>query len=300
MSMSRPQFDQRQYANSQQHQAAGVVVNGGLIDFQDNSHRGVAAEYHSAQLQAFQNQGMLPMASPATLSPGMFISSPGFMPGHPSPATLQQGLNVSGMSSPPQVGGACFTGPPTFLHLHGVTYRPVDSSCDSLMAAPSTQPLLVNDQSSLSTSNTQQQSVNTSSSLPAGSNAKILSETELNQMVEDRVASKVESYLSSRVGRSRSHHHHSSSNPDEQGTAAPARERSSSGNGQHRARSSNTDSGSNSAPRASSGSSRKTSANNEEEAYAVQRVRTANASMVTRPSDNSMRWARPQQSGMAW
>jgi hypothetical protein len=99
--MSRPQF-----ATPQVSTIPGHIVNGGLIDFQDNFHRGMA-EY-------MQYPSVPSMAGPAFASNGMsFMGSPAM--GYP------QGTNFPGSGQLP-----CISGPPSFIHVNGITYKPVE------------------------------------------------------------------------------------------------------------------------------------------------------------------------------
>ena len=105
------------------------VVNGGLIDFQDNQMRG-SCEY---------------------------------------------GLSTSGLSP----GGTCITGPPSFIHVNGITYRPVDESQESSKTVPTSVAPSVK-----------------TSSVPSVSPSD-----SLDDEIERRVQVKVDEYLSSRAGR---------------------------------------------------------------------------------------------------
>ena len=75
----------------------GQIVNGGLIDFQDNFHRGMNEYVQAPQMPGYPANGM------------------GYMP-HPS-MTFPQ-------ATPGQL--PCISGPPSFIHVNGVTYKPVD------------------------------------------------------------------------------------------------------------------------------------------------------------------------------
>ena len=95
------------------HTMSGPIVNGGLIDFQDNFHRGMA-EYASYQ-QAQQLVGLASMQQPYPPQPfhpgaGLPVGA-GPMPGAPSPAQLP-----------------CISGPPAFLHMHGQKYVPEEAA----------------------------------------------------------------------------------------------------------------------------------------------------------------------------
>ena len=175
--MSRPQFNNN--ASSQSgYMTPGVpyqgqgVVNGGLIDFQDNTQRGLPAP---DPYSSMMHSGMV-------------------LPGVAAPAVLHQGgLGLSGQSG---VGGNCFSGPPSFIHISGTTYRPVEPG-DPLfvagnMAAPATLP---------DTSVTAETHVSTIPSSNATVNTKILSEDELNRIVDSRVRARVEAQVSGYLGK---------------------------------------------------------------------------------------------------
>jgi hypothetical protein len=116
--MSRPQFP----VNPQLTPMTGQIVNGGLIDFQDNLHRGVSdyASFSPSQLsmlQAQQAAGFVPMQQ-------MFAAQ----------APLQGLANVP---APTQL--SCISGPPAYLHVNGQTYVPVEAQ-SSVAAAPAPKP----------------------------------------------------------------------------------------------------------------------------------------------------------------
>jgi uncharacterized membrane protein (UPF0136 family) len=316
--MSRPQFNQQneqhRYAQAQQ-QVSGVVVNGGLIDFQDNSHRGVpgtATDYHSNQAAAYlahmQQQSPLPLASPATLA-AMYAGGASFVqPGQPMPATLQQGFhsgathpggaNTLAQVIPQTTGGACFSGPPTFLHVNGITYKPVDALQAESLVGPGTYPApSYPDPSQTAGVPTSGGTGSTGNVTNAPANhitTKILSEDEMNNLLEERVASKVESYLSARGGsRPRNHHHHESTGNRERDHYAedrnsPRRDRGDSPSSSYHPRSTSSstyypndndkfDHRKATAPR--SGPAMPAEAHDDAEIYAAKRVHSAIASM---------------------
>ena len=319
--MSRPQFNQQneqhRYAHAQQ-QVSGVVVNGGLIDFQDNSHRGVpgtASDYHPNQAAAYlahmQQQSPLPLASPATLAAMYAGGGPSFVqPGQPMPATLQQGFH-SGTTHPgganslaqviPQTtGGACFSGPPTFLHVNGITYKPVDTLQAESLVGPGTYsapsyPDPSQTAAGVPTSGGTGSTGNVTSAPANHITTKILSEDEMNNLLEERVASKVESYLSARGGsRPRNHHHHESTGNRERDHYAedrnsPRRDRGDSPSSSYHPRSTSSsstyyphdndkfDHRKATAPR--SGPPMPAEAHDDAEIYAAKRVHSAIASM---------------------
>ena len=110
--MSRPQL--QPYVQSAG--PTGPIVNGGLIDFQDNMHRGVpdytiSPSMIAAQQQQMQQQqagGMVP------LMPGMAMMPAQMQPGNPS-------LVPACASASPQ----WVSGPASYYHVNGVMYAPV-------------------------------------------------------------------------------------------------------------------------------------------------------------------------------
>lgn len=76
---------------------SGQIVNGGLIDFHDNFHRGMSEYAQAPQVASFPGGN------------GMTYVN------HPSMSFQQQG---SGQLP-------CISGPPSFIHVNGVTYKPV-------------------------------------------------------------------------------------------------------------------------------------------------------------------------------
>jgi len=89
------------------------VVNGGLIDFQDNFHRGVAD--YTAYMNAQQQHAAL---------------ANGYLPAQPyQPQAMMQPYQA-GMQALAAPGGQqlpCISGPPAYIHVNGQTYVPVDA-----------------------------------------------------------------------------------------------------------------------------------------------------------------------------
>ncbi len=155
--MSRPQFNKQnsRYCSSAESYGGGVV-NGGLIDFQDNSNRGVPIDYsHSMDFNA---------VAPSVLQGlGMTQRNAGALPG-------------------------CFTGPPTYLHVNGVTYRPVETTePPRAVAAPAVLPPSPADP----VSSTASEHDSGAGGGSVGVSTKILSEAELNRIVDERVRQRV-------------------------------------------------------------------------------------------------------------
>jgi hypothetical protein len=121
------------------------------------------------------------------------------------------------------VSGACYSGPPTFLHVNGITYRPVaadtvgtdpaESACSAGNANPSTLSPGV-----------QGGGVAVAPPIASSPNTMVMQEREFKKFINERVKAKVDSYLgekllladpavdslsSSRggVSHSREHHH---------------------------------------------------------------------------------------------
>ena len=103
--MSRPQFP----VNTQASVTPGQIVNGGLIDFQDNFHRGMAESYASF-MNAQQQQHAL--------------AAPG---GNPFPIQPYQPPGMQVLQGPAGGQFACISGPPAYFHVNGQTYVPVDA-----------------------------------------------------------------------------------------------------------------------------------------------------------------------------
>lgn len=143
---------------------SGTVVNGGLIDFQDNLQRGVQ-EYvtPSMLLQAAANpQGM-------TLASGVGGQYPGAQSGF-----IQQGVAMPG-------GVLC--GPASYLHVNGVTYKPVEEPNSKLSTAPTSEP------AKPPAGRTYAEVV---SEEPA---PRMLSKRELQQAIDERVKAQVKTYM---------------------------------------------------------------------------------------------------------
>jgi hypothetical protein len=173
--MSRPQFNQNTQANTQGSQG---VVNGGLIDFQDNGFRGV-----NEQLSAGYP---LPQGYPAQ---GYPQQQQAMYPGQALPAALQ-GYNPHALGASAG-GGACFSGPPTFLHVNGITYKPVSSDPQAAVEA---------DPRAAAAS---AGAVTTTQPAPTPAH-QVLTAEELADIVNERVQTQVDSYLKTQHG-----HHHS-------------------------------------------------------------------------------------------
>jgi len=138
--MSRPQYHQPNMPH---------VVNGGLIDFRDNMHTGVP-EYPGL------------MSSNACMYP---------VPGMPAPASL---ATFPGQPAPM----GCVSGPPSYMQINGVMYRPVD---ETLGAEAGSKP-----------------SLRSSDVAVKEEPVKVMSETELEHAIDMRVQERVEQFLSSR------------------------------------------------------------------------------------------------------
>lgn len=118
--MSRPQFP----VQTQSPGLAAHVVNGGLIDFQDNFHRGVpdfgammAAQQSGQHLQGLLQSYQNPMHS-----------------GFQSPASFQS--VASAMGSVPQ---QTVLGHPSFINVGGKMYKPVEEPTTAVAAPPPDQ-----------------------------------------------------------------------------------------------------------------------------------------------------------------
>lgn len=138
--MSRPQY----YQQSMPH-----VVNGGLIDFRDNMHTGTP-EYSAL------------MSSNACMYP---------TPGMPSPATL-------GPFHGQGAGMGCVSGPPSYMQINGITYRPVEEGMGTEACGKS--------------------SLRGAEVAPKEEPVKVLSEAELERAIDNRVHQRVEEFLSTR------------------------------------------------------------------------------------------------------
>jgi hypothetical protein len=173
--MSRPQYDRydtsssARYAPETNNPYGGTVVNGGLIDFQDNLRRGVSEYLTPQQMIAagYPQQQML-----AAGYPQQQMLAGGYAPNVAQPAVLSQ---------PQQPGQACFSGPPSFIHVNGITYKPVEQEA---VAQPQLAPK------------------------PAGvdTTAKPLTEDELYHAIDERVSRRVDDYVSSKLRHHPPHH----------------------------------------------------------------------------------------------
>lgn len=206
--MSRPQFQQ----NQSQITTAHPVVNGGLIDFQENYNRtmceyptpqqlmsaAVAAGYHPGYHHPAMSQPATVVASQTLGLPGVAqhyppVGTPGFPP-QPVPATATSippnpvvgPLGVSPGTTVP-APGTYISGPPTFLHAYGQMYKPVDEALPA--TGLSTNPNAPKTGLAPGTES------ETSTAQPT---TKMLTEQDLHRAIDQRVQSKVESYLNTR------------------------------------------------------------------------------------------------------
>lgn len=202
-SMSRPQFPQ---GNNNQQQLLAPVVNGGLIDFQDNFNRGMCEYPNPQQLMAAaygyqQAQGMMaPNQATAISALCQHYQQQGVAAGFPSPNPSNLAAHPvvngtpAGLASVPaaapggsMVGttatlpGTYISGPPTFLHVNGITYKPVEET-----------PVPAGSTASASTKSASQEGET------ERVGTKMLTEKDLHRAIDQRVQSKVESYMSTR------------------------------------------------------------------------------------------------------
>lgn len=129
--MSRPQFPVNAPAS-----AMGQVVNGGLIDFQDNFHRGLAEYANYMAVQQQQQQSLMGggMYPPSGAQPTSLAGYPTHLQQvQQQQASLmafqqQQQQQQAGMATTVQSNQLpCISGPPAYVHINGQTYVPVDS-----------------------------------------------------------------------------------------------------------------------------------------------------------------------------
>jgi hypothetical protein len=157
--MSRPQFNQPAQGVMYGDSGGRGVVNGGLIDFHDNGVRGVPVDFN-----------------PSVNAPAV---------GHSVNHAWGAGSALQG----------CYSGPPSFLTVNGVTYKPVDADVGA------------------------QSYVNAAQASPAPGNpapaelvhTKVLSEEELNAIVDNRVRERVDRQVNGYLTR-RGRHDMSPSN----------------------------------------------------------------------------------------
>jgi hypothetical protein len=98
---------------------------------------------------------------------------------NPVPAMSAPGAQVNGVGMP----GAYISGPPTFLHVNGITYKPVEEPSVASQPAAVVKPAV-------------EAAETAAPAVPA--NAKMLTERDLHRAIDQRVQSRVESYLSTR------------------------------------------------------------------------------------------------------
>lgn len=192
-----------------------TAVNGGLIDFQDNYGRTMCEYPTPQQIMAaaaagYPPQGMyMPgMAQPASLAgypgsqPSFHLSNPGVYPApmnqsampNPAQALGQPQIaapapTAAGSTTVAPAHGTYISGPPMFLHAYGKTYKPVEDAVGEAGVA-----------SGAAGGGQGSSKARTSAADLDGDTAttKMLTESDLHQAIDQRVQSKVESYLSTR------------------------------------------------------------------------------------------------------
>lgn len=102
----------------------GQVVNGGLIDFQDNFHRGMAdySPMHANLMNSYQ--------PPCAYQPAMQTMVP--------PVASYQAVSAAAMGNLPQ---ATFLGHPSFINISGKMYKPVEEPVTAQPANPGSEPV---------------------------------------------------------------------------------------------------------------------------------------------------------------
>ena len=112
----------------------GQVVNGGLIDFQDNFHRGLAEYANYMAVQQQQQQQSLMGYSPSGAQPVSLAGYPTHLQQQQQASLMafqqqqQQQQQPAGMATTVQSNQLpCISGPPAYVHINGQTYVPVDS-----------------------------------------------------------------------------------------------------------------------------------------------------------------------------
>ena len=260
--MSRPQYNQQ--SSSSPSMQGPVVVNGGLIDFQDNMHRGVNEYVTSQQLLAAQGYCQHAYAQPGFSQ----VASLAVGGGAPPMAATSVAASFPGTAYPgisQNVSGACFSGPPSFLHVNGITYKPVDAD-PGIRAAASLHDIAP-DQGGVAA---------TGSAQTTPPNARVMTEDDLHEAIDQRVQSKVEKYLSSQ----RKHHARENASALPDSTCDRVRTTGSTSYAAVVSRHAASSSSASSPASRSSTSGAKVSM---EEARAIERVKIANAKMVSAP-----------------
>ena len=159
--MSRAQY-QQPYSPQYGSGMPGTVVNGGLIDFQDNLYRGVQECVTPSMLLQQHNHVMAAAQQP------------------------QYGLNAANFSNVPvSMQGQVLCGPASFIHVNGVTYKPVEE--------PNSKPVSTPDAARAGSDPAVSSS---SSSTPSEPGPRMLSRKEL----DDRVRNQVEAYMRNQHG----------------------------------------------------------------------------------------------------
>lgn len=168
------------------HHPYANVVNGGLIDFHDTAML-QAQPVHASMVMPVQQQpsmqngiyyvgqpqGSFPVQSAfAGVQPSFPAAQTGFAGVQPSFSTPQPGF-----SALPQAGAQaaqCFTGPPSFVHYNGQTYKPVEDGASTASSMES-----------------------------SGKGVDSTDVRGLDQKIEDRVSDKVNEFMEKERARSR-------------------------------------------------------------------------------------------------
>ena len=161
----------------------GPVVNGGLIDFQDNLQRGVCPDFAGQQQLAMAGGYGAGAGFALQQQLAAFQATP---PNVAQPAALHP--------AQPGVSGGCFSGPPSFIHVNGVTYKPVEAAAAvDPRAAPATLAPAA------------PQPAATASAGSSDPSMRPLTEDELYRAIDDRVSSRVGEYVSRKLRHYHSH-----------------------------------------------------------------------------------------------
>lgn len=109
------------------HTPYSNIVNGGLIDFQDASMMHASPVHSSMILPSAQQNPVYYVGQPA---PQPVFASPAPQvygaPAQPMFAAPQQPHGFPAPAAQTVQAGQCFTGPPSFVHFNGQTYKPVE------------------------------------------------------------------------------------------------------------------------------------------------------------------------------
>ena len=167
------------------YSVGGPVVNGGLIDFQDGTLR--AGYPSSSPAEYLSPQHLLAVQQQQTAGGIYAIVPQPQQQAQPQTVPVGAGQTLTPYPVPNVAQPAVLSGPPSYIHVNGVTYKPVaEPPATEQQAATAQDP---------SSSN------GSASSVMQSSQQRPLTEDELHKAIDRRVSVVAEDYISRKLHR---------------------------------------------------------------------------------------------------